>query len=286
MTTPPPGNPMVPNMESMPPQGNIPYPPQGGVPYPPTPPAPAEKQKNTVGRIALITAIVGFIFACIPGALIVGWVLLPVAFILGIVGLVQSGKAKGTSIGAIVVAVIGTIVGFTVFLTVVSDAVDDAFSGSDLVVSEPESGQGTAGGSSSDGSRDNPLQIGQTVTNKDWTISLGQPREASAEVSAENPFNADPKPGMEYWIVPVTATYNGDTTGSPIFEVTVKFVGVDNKTYSDSCGVIPDDINRVDELYPGGVAEANTCIAVPAGADGLWAVSTGFTGNPSFFDAS
>ena len=35
------------------------------------------KQKNTLGLIALIVGIMGFIFACIPGALIVGWVLLP-----------------------------------------------------------------------------------------------------------------------------------------------------------------------------------------------------------------
>src|SRR5690625_6037449 len=41
----------------------------------------APKQRNTVGIIALITALVGAIFAMIPGALILAWVLLPAAFV-------------------------------------------------------------------------------------------------------------------------------------------------------------------------------------------------------------
>lgn len=90
---------------------------------------------------------------------------------------------------------------------------------------------------------------------------------------------------MEYWIVPVTATYTGVDTGTAWFDLDIKFVGSDNKTYSDSCGVIPDNLNDVDEVYPGGVAEGNVCVAVPAGADGLWSLSAGFMGNPSFFTA-
>src|SRR5690625_1251453 len=94
---------------------NIQTPSQFG-PYQGTPPTP---QKNGIGLAALIVAIVGFLFACIPGALIIGWVLLPVAFILSIVGLTRSGRKKGTSIAAMVISVIGTIVGFVVFATVV-----------------------------------------------------------------------------------------------------------------------------------------------------------------------
>ena len=30
----------------------------------------------------------------------------------------------------------------------------------------------------------------------------------------------------------------------------------------------PDDLSDVDEVYPGGIAEGNTCVAVPAGAHG------------------
>ncbi|MFD0452397.1 hypothetical protein ACFQZK_17625 [Rhodococcus aetherivorans] len=133
------------------------------------------KQKNTVGLIAVITAVIGFVFACIPGALIVGWILLPIAFILGIVGLFQSGKAKGTSIAAVIIAIVGTIVGFIVFFTVVTDAVDEAFGGSDLSVAESNSGDSpVTSGDSQDapGSRDNPFPSARRSSTTSGTSSL------------------------------------------------------------------------------------------------------------------
>jgi hypothetical protein len=90
---------------------------------------------------------------------------------------------------------------------------------------------------------------------------------------------------MEFWIVPVTATYTGNKTGNPTFGITVKFVGSDNRTYDGHCGVIPDPLTDVGDLYNGGVAKGNTCVAVPAGASGLWTVSTGFASTPVFFVA-
>ena len=69
-----------------------------------------------------------------------------------------------------------------------------------------------------------------------------------------------------------------------MFGVRVSFVGSDNRTYDDSCGVIPDSLNDVGQLYNGGVAKGNACVAAPAGADGLWAVTTGL-GDPVFFSA-
>lgn len=63
------------------------------------------------------------------------------------------------------------------------------------------------------GSRDNPLPISEAVTNQDSKFTLGAPREGWAEIAATNQFNDPPKPGMEYWIVPIAATYTGDRTG-------------------------------------------------------------------------
>lgn len=94
---------------------------------PPAPEAPTPKKpRNVVGLIALIAAVVGFIFACIPGALIVGWVLLPIAFILAIVSLFLSGKPKVQGIIALIVSVVGTIVGVIVFMASLFGAVDEA----------------------------------------------------------------------------------------------------------------------------------------------------------------
>jgi hypothetical protein len=78
-------------------------------------------------------AAVGFIFACVPGALIVGWILLPISFILGIIALFQKGKPKWQGLTAIIVSVVGTIVGVIVFFALaagaISDAIDDTVTG-------------------------------------------------------------------------------------------------------------------------------------------------------------
>jgi hypothetical protein len=255
--------------------------------YPPLPAVPrtGAKQRNTLGLVALIVSIVGFVFACVPGALIVGWVLLPIGFVLGIVGVCLSGKTKGASIAAIIVSIVGVVVGVVVFFTVVTDAFSDAFSESDM--SAPSSRSSAARDDVSQaeaGSRANPFPIGQPVTSQEWEVTLGAPCEAWAEIAAENQFNDPPQAGIEYWLVPVTATYTGNDTGSPSFDINVEFVGSDNRTYDERCGVIPTPLDDVGELYKGGVADGNICVAVPAGADGLWTLSTGF-GDPAFFDA-
>lgn len=267
------------------PSGNMPYYPYAG------PPLTAPKRRNTLGLIALIASITGFVFSCIPGALIIGWILLPMALILGIVGVCLSGQAKGTSIAAIVTSVVGTVVGAVVFLTVVSNAFSDAFDTSDLTAApspapfRPGGSTEASPGGNEAGSRNNPFPIGQTVTSPEWQIALGIPQEAGTAVAAENQFNDAPAPGMEYWIVPVRATYIGDETGNLMFGVTVKFVGSDNRTYEDRCGVIPNPLTEFGDLYNGGTAEGNACVTVPAGADGLWTVASGF-GDPAFFDAN
>ncbi|MBD7996978.1 hypothetical protein [Oerskovia gallyi] len=134
------------------------------------------------------------------------------------------------------------------------------------------------------GTRANPHPVGTAVANEDWSIVVGAPREAWGEISAENQFNSPPEAGLEYWIVPLTATYQGATSGTPWLDLSVKFVGDDSVTYEGYCGVIPNNIQDVGELYAGGVAEGNACVAVPAGAPGLWTVTTGW-GDPAFFTA-
>ena len=104
--------------QSIPPQQ---YPTQGQVPVPmQQAPAPVKKGRNTVGIVALVMAIIGFIFACVPGALIVGWILLPISFIVGLVGLFRKGEAIWPAITAVIVSVVGTVVGVFVFLVVVT----------------------------------------------------------------------------------------------------------------------------------------------------------------------
>ena len=82
-------------------------------------------------------------------------------------------------------------------------------------------------------------------------------------------------PGQAY-VFRINGSYD------PARGLAVKFVGSDNRTYDDSCEVIPDPLSDVGALYKGGSAQGNVCVAVPAGAEGLWTVSTSF-GDPVFF---
>lgn len=65
---------------------------------------------NVVGIIALVVAVVGLVFACIPVVQVVAWILLPIAFVLSIVGLFLKGR-KWPAITALIVSIVGAIVG-------------------------------------------------------------------------------------------------------------------------------------------------------------------------------
>lgn len=208
------------------------------------------------------------------------------------VGATHGVKRSKTSIVAIASAALaGAVVGSGILFLAMdkpsanvekSDTRPSVASAGSPIPSDKPTRVGTSSGK---GTRENPMRIGETVANKEWTVTLGMPREASLEVLDSNQFNAPPVSGQEFWIVPVSATYIGDKTGTASTGVTVKFVGSDNKTYNDSCGAIPDPLFDVGELYPGGVAEGNTCVAIPAGMDGLWTVTHGFSGSTVFFEA-
>lgn len=101
---------------------------------PATATAPAAKP-HVLGIIALAVAAVGFIFACIPGALIVGWVLLPIAFVLSIVALFLKSR-KWPAITGLIVSIVGTIVGVVVFFTVVTTSFGEAFDELDGAIAE------------------------------------------------------------------------------------------------------------------------------------------------------
>lgn len=87
--------------------------------------APAAVKPNVVGIIGLVAAALGFVFACIPGALVIGWVLLPIGLILSVVSFFLKGR-KWPGIVGLIVAIIGTIVGFVVFFVVVLAAANEA----------------------------------------------------------------------------------------------------------------------------------------------------------------
>ncbi len=77
-------------------------------------------RENTLGRIALAVAVIASVLACIQVSMNIGLVLLPVAFVLGVVGALQSGKPRKAAVAAIVVSVFGAIASTLVILFGVS----------------------------------------------------------------------------------------------------------------------------------------------------------------------
>jgi hypothetical protein len=149
------------------------YPQPGAATATALPPASAEaaraRKPHVLGIIALAVAVVGFIFACVPGALIVGWILLPIAFVLSIVALFLSG-AKWPAITGLILAVVGTVVGFVVFFAVVAQAANDAFGdkGSSVVSGGDSAPVESAGGDSGTATSDYAVTIDKATVTKDY----------------------------------------------------------------------------------------------------------------------
>lgn len=251
-----------------------------------------KKQRNILGLVALIAAVVGFIFACIPGALIVGWILLPIAFILAIVSLFLKDKPKGMSIIALILSIVGTIVGVVVFFSVVASSAKDAFGSGDTKVSAPtteasDDAQAAEKPADKSGTRENPSPIGSVVESKDWRVVINSVSLAASDaVLAANEFNDPPAAGSEYILVNYSVTYLGDDANgqTPSF-VSVEYVTQDGKTINsfDNHAVAPKALDS-NALYKGGTATGNVALQVPtATADkGVLAVRPGMLADKVF----
>ena len=244
---------------SYPPQSAPPqqYPPQAQIPTPmQQAPAPVKKGRNTVGIVALVMAIVGFIFACIPGALIVG---------------------------------------VFVFLAAVGNAVDEAVSSASAVSASPapggassNSGGSGAADSAQGKSRENPYPLRTEISSKDWKVVINSVTfNANDAVAAANQFNEPPAEGKEYVLISYTATYIGnDPAGETPAFVLVDFVTADGVTIdgADSIVVAPDAIDSLTVLYKGASVSGNVVRAVPSASaqDGVLAVTPGLLADKVF----
>lgn len=256
-------------------------------------PTKTKKPRNTVGLIALIAAIVGFIFACVPGALIIGWILLPIAFILSIVSLFFKDKGKGMGIAALILSVVGTIVGVVVFTSVVATSLSNAMGSGETKVVQP-SGAPSANAApagkadSKVGTRENPNPIGSAVESKDWRIVVNSVKlGATNAVLAADTYNKPPAAGSEYILVNYSATYIGDDANGqmPAF-VSVDYVTPDGKTINglDKLIMAPQAINTTSTLYKGATAKGNKAIEVPSAtaAQGVLAIRPGMLADTAF----
>lgn len=266
------------------PQQPIAQPPQ----YAPVPQAP-KPGRNVLALVALIVSIVGFIFACIPGALIIGWILLPIAFILAIVSLFLKGTGKGLGIAGLIISVVGTIVAAVVFFAVVAVSFNDAFSDETTVVEEPaEAGGAPAAEAPAEesgaeaGTRENPVALGSAITSVDWTVVVNSYTVDGSAIVAANQFNDAAPAGSHYEIVNYTVTYTGADSGI------AALVGVDvvtsagNVVNSFDNLVLLDDSMGLDEMFAGASTTGSAAFLVPDGETALIRVRPGMVADEVF----
>lgn len=267
------------------------------------PPEPHQKSRNTVGLIALITAIVGAVFAMIPGAFIIGWILLPIAFILSIISLFMKDQKRGQGIAALIISIVGTVIGFIVFFGALASSVDEAFnddvevqtdegSEDDSQVEEEaaEPVEDEADTNAEEGTRDNPLPLGTTISGDGWEVTLNSvDLDATEAVLAENPLNEEPESGNVYLMANVTATYIGDdAAGETPSGVRVEYVSAEGNSFDSTAEmvIVPDDFNRSETLYEGASTTGNFGMEVPMDnvEDGNILLSPSMFGDGLFYE--
>lgn len=259
--------------------------------HPGFPGQPEAKQHNVVGIIGLSLAIIGFICACIPVFFTVGWVLLPVAFVLSIVGVALTGKTKGTSIAGIITSVAGGIVGFIVFLVVVVDSFMEVF-GDDTTTGPPDRNERTLPNNSNgiangeNGSRDNPVALGTLLNGDQWDVTVQRfEPDMTDEVLAGDTLGKAPRDGYVYGIAELEVTYTGQGSYDPWFDVDVAYVTDDGDvTYSYELYVdAPEnEIFEVGPMEQGETTTANYVVELPEDNSGLLQVTPGYDADKTF----
>lgn len=274
------------------------------------PQATPELQKSSgLAIAALVLGIVSLILAFIPLINVLAGIAAVVGLILAIVAIFQKGKKKGVALGGLITTSLALVMSFVmgfVYTNAFVESVDEAFEETGVVdsseVDEPATDDGSASEDSSaadvqpsdQGTRDNPLPLGSTVTldglgEAEWEVTVGPSTlDATEAVIAENMFNDPPEDGFQYALLSLTATYIGSESGTPSFDLMYSYVssaGTTHETF-DSFAVAPDPLSDINELYPGASGTGNILIAIPSDdpSGGVWKVGA-FLGSEYFFAA-
>lgn len=256
-----------------------------GVPPQGPPPAPGgPRRRNTLGIIALIVAVIGFVLAGLPVlslvsvvvtgfVLIIGWILLGVAFVLGLISLFLKGRRKGMGIAAMIVSVLGGILSVVLLVALF------VFVGMPDIPNQDtppqvDSGNGAPTDSDDDDDRADPedleadavAAIGETVETGDWRIRIDayQP-DGDTTVAGAFGANADAVPGSHYEIVTYALEYIGDDRGLVLF-VTVELLTASGEVIDSPSGLVRlRDHMEIDPLDPGQTRTGSLPYQVPDG---------------------
>lgn len=103
-----------------------------------------------------------------------------------------------------------------------------------------------------------------------WTLTVNAPgADITEAVLAENQFNDPPEDGKLFYGVPITLTLDsaGKEPLSPLFSINPEFFGpstleIISDGFSEGCGVVPDELDPLKEVFVGGSISGTVCFAV------------------------
>lgn len=149
--------------------------------------------------------------------------------------------------------------------------------------------RGVQPGTSSAAARLAPNPLGTAVDVGDgWTMTVtGAAQDITDAVLAENQFSDPPPDGYRFVGVGVELAYSGDG-GASGFDVTIGAVGDGNNAgATNSCGLVPGELDQFTDVFAGGAVAGNVCFVVPvADVETIVAyASTGSTSDSSSFFA-
>ncbi|QEE62393.1 hypothetical protein FVA74_13020 [Salinibacterium sp. dk2585] len=264
---------------------------QTGVPIPASSSAttaPAAKTPAGLAIAALVVGIVAFLTGLVP---LLGIVLGIAAVVLAVLALVKK-QSKGFAITGLAlgaVAVIASLIATLVagaFTAATISAVDEIVKQAEITTEsseeEPASNDGAAG---AEGTRENPLPLGSTVSSSDWDVTvLAVHTEVADQVAAANMFNEPAPEGFQYVMVEVSAAYKGAEEGMSAF-VSVDYVTADGAVINtwDTTVVPPEPVFGRASMYAGATDAGNLVFAVPSSLDGLIRVTPGVIADDAFF---
>ena len=112
------------------------------------------------------------------------------------------------------------------------------------------------------GTKKNPVRIGKSAKVGDWTVKVtGVTADGTELVMQENQFNDPPATDHQFYLVTISATYNGDASDTLISNLSFELVGKSAVAYGyqDYCGVIPNPLPSTTEVFQGGNITGNFC---------------------------
>ena len=114
-----------------------------------------------------------------------------------------------------------------------------------------------------DTSRENPAPIGTSLNVGGWSISvLSVISDATDLVLRRNPFNDQPEPGKQFFIVEIQAKFLGDGSSRIFSHLDFGAVGdlaVSYGQFENRCGVVPNELETFTEVFSGGLLMGNLC---------------------------